>query len=118
MLISIEKELTRFLESLPPPDPRLPVDLARALSHIHERLFDPDLNVATLRHACGLKNNAFHGRFRGFVGLTPKCYIEKRRLEAAQTLLSRLPVAPVVDVAVAAGYGTEPHRVADCADPR
>lgn len=99
----IDQELESFRASLPPPPPGLPGDVSSLLMHIHERLFDPELSIAAARKTCGLRNNNVSGRFRRRLGIAPKQYVERLRMEAAERLL-RLDDLPAYLVAGAIGY--------------
>src|SRR5262245_56081347 len=81
----------------------LPGDLTSLVGHLHDRLFDPELSVRSLRHWCRLRDHNVSSRFRIFTGWTLKDYIETQRLEAAKQLL-RATQLPVVDIAFAVGY--------------
>ncbi len=64
------------------------------LAHILTHLFDPNLNVNTLKLACGVQTRAVLVQFHTALGESPRTYIESRRMETARVLLvtSRLPV--------------------------
>lgn len=81
----------------------LPGDLTSLVDHLHERLFDPELSVKSLRRWCQLGDHNVSSRFRIFTGRTLKSYIEAQRLEAAKQLL-RGTQLPIVDIAFAVGY--------------
>lgn len=61
--------------------------MSRALSYIHQHLFDPLLFVDRLREECKLRSG-FSGRFRFYVGEGPKGYIMAHRLHLGHELLS------------------------------
>ncbi len=66
---------------------RAPAALSQALAYIREHLFEEGLDVNRLWRALGLRGHSFGGRFEEGVGLTPRRYIEERRLETAKRLL-------------------------------
>ena len=61
--------------------------LVPLLERLLERLFDPDLNVGSLKRACGIRDNSIAILFHAEVGISPKSYIQERRLETASRLL-------------------------------
>lgn len=65
----------------------LPRDVLAALEFIHTHVFEPTLNVNSVKLGCRLKNNNISTRFRIGVGLGIREYIESLRLHAAWRLL-------------------------------
>lgn len=61
--------------------------IRQLLTYLEEHLFDPELNVRTLRRACGALDNSIAVRFHQEIGVTPKSYITARRMETATWLL-------------------------------
>ena len=57
------------------------------LRHIELHLFDPELNVQSLKQACGIRDNSIAIQFHREMDLAPKAYISQRRLETAARLL-------------------------------
>ncbi len=57
------------------------------LEYLEDHLFDPRLNIARLKEACGVRDNSIAIVFHSQVGHPPKVYITQRRLETAATLL-------------------------------
>lgn len=57
------------------------------LAHIAGHLFVPGLNVASLKRACGVRDNSISNRFHQEIGTPPASYITDRRLETASRLL-------------------------------
>jgi AraC-like DNA-binding protein len=101
-LAFIEDELAAFREDLSVnDDARDSVRLAT--TRLHERLFDPTLTVTTVREHLGLTSTAFSARFRRHHGCTPACYIRRRRVEAAKSLL-QYEELPIADIAFYVGY--------------
>lgn len=97
----IDAELDRFLADVAEPG-NLSRELREVLEHIHTHLFDPDLNVQSLKTRCRIRDNNISCRFRHVLGITIKEYIETLRLNAALRLLEKQ--IPVFDVAMAVGY--------------
>jgi AraC-like DNA-binding protein len=60
----------------------------RVLAYVEEHLFDPRLQVRTLRAELGIRDNSIAWRFRSQIGSSPKVYITHRRIEVAQRLLA------------------------------
>lgn len=99
----LQEELERFLQNRRPEDRGMPGEVKTLLHHIHDRLFDPDLSVKTLRSRCRLRDNNVSSRFRWLTGMTIKECIESLRMEAAAQLLRR-SASPVFDIALSVGY--------------
>lgn len=101
----VQAELDAFVASLEQAgaEARLPYQVRRLLAGLHRHLFDPDLNVAFLREACGLTNHNISSYFKRAVGMSLPAYIEAGRLEAAKRLL-RLPGLGVLEIAWMVGY--------------
>ncbi|HYU36044.1 MAG TPA: helix-turn-helix domain-containing protein [Thermoanaerobaculia bacterium] len=97
----IEAELDRFLAEVSRPG-NLSREIREVLEHIHANLFDPDLNVQSIKRRCRIRDNNISCRFRHVLGITLKEYIETLRLNAALRLLEKR--FPVFDVAMAVGY--------------
>jgi AraC-like DNA-binding protein len=98
----IEDELAAFREDLSVNDEAR--DSVRlATTRIHERLFDPDLTVARIREHLGLTGATFSARFRRHHGCTPACYVRRRRVETAKSLLQHDEL-PIADIAFQVGY--------------
>ena len=74
------------------------------LDCIHRHVFETDFDVAKLRRLCRIADNNQSSRFRLLVGLTPRAYIERLRLDAAACLLREHPDANVLDIAYLVGY--------------
>lgn len=99
----IDRELERFCQQSPPEVAALPADIGRIIIHIHENLFDADLNVNTVKRSCRARNNNVTSRFRRFVGVGIHEYIEALRMEAAEWVL-REGGSRIYLVAMAIGY--------------
>lgn len=59
------------------------------LAHLEDHIFDPGLNVASLKRACGVRDNSIAILFHQHLGKAPKAYIEERRLETSTQLLAQ-----------------------------
>ena len=64
-----------------------PPKVAQMLDHMAANLFDPGLNVTTLKKALDLRDNSIAVRFHQTVGAPPKLYISQRRCQVAARLL-------------------------------
>ena len=64
-----------------------PPKVAQMLDHMAANLFDPGLNVTTLKKALDLRDNSIAVRFHQTVGAPPKLYISQRRCRVAARLL-------------------------------
>ena len=99
----IARELERFQAEARPETQGMTREIADVLQSIHDNLFDPRLNVASVKEWCAIRNNNISSRFRWTVGLGIREYIERLRLEAASRLL-REGDLEVYLVAMAVGY--------------
>lgn len=81
----------------------LPRDVGDVLAYIHDHLFDPDLNVNTVRAGCRLRDNNISTRFRMVLGRGIREHIEDLRMRAADQLLRETDLE-VYLVAMAVGY--------------
>ena len=83
----IAMELDRFRTEALVDGADLPREVRAILGHIHENLFDPDLNVEAVKARCRTRNNNVSTRFRLAIGVSIREYIEGLRLGAASHLL-------------------------------
>lgn len=81
----------------------LPRDVGDVLDYVHDHLFDPDLNVNTVRAGCRLRDNNISTRFRMALGRGIREHIEDLRMRAADQLLRDTDLE-VYLVAMAVGY--------------
>ncbi len=81
----------------------LPQTVRRALSFIHENLFDDTLDASSVRRQCGLFNNNVSSKFKRLVGMGMRQYIEYGRMEAATRLLRNEDLS-ILQIAWAIGY--------------
>lgn len=70
-----------------------------------DRDFATDLDVAALARIAHVSPAHFSRTFRRTFGETPHRYLQRRRIERAMALL-RTTALPVVDVALAVGFGS------------
>jgi AraC-like DNA-binding protein len=99
----MEDGLDDFRRSLTELPEDLPWEMREILEHVHENLFDSDLNVSAVRRECRLRNNNISTRFRCSVGLGLRDYIEAARIEAASRLLGHRDLE-IYLIAMAVGY--------------
>lgn len=99
----IARELERFQAEARPETHAFAREVADVLQSIHDNLFDPRLNVTSVKAWCAIRNNNISSRFRWAVGLGIREYIERLRLEAAAQLLRKGDLE-VYLVAMAVGY--------------
>jgi len=78
-------------------------DVNRLVTAIHDKLFDPALNVKTLKAHCQIHDNNISAYFKLEAGVTLKRYIESMRMEAAGLLL-RLSKLSQMNIAYLLGY--------------
>lgn len=64
-----------------------PPKIARSLAMLEAQLFDPELNVSTLKRACAIRDNSWVIRFQLHVGTSPKRFITRQRIATAARLL-------------------------------
>ncbi len=83
-----------------------PDDIWPLLAHIHSHLFDPTLNVNTLKLACEVETRAVLVQFHEALGEPPRTYIESRRMETTRVLLVASSLA-VWKIAELVGFSTE-----------
>jgi AraC-like DNA-binding protein len=96
-------DLERFRSQTRPVALDLPRDIEEILGSIHGALFDPSLNVSSVKARCGIRNNNISTRFRRLLGVGIREYIEDLRMRAADRLL-RDGGLEVYLVAMAVGY--------------
>ena len=99
----MEAVLDEFRRTLGEVPEELPWEMRQILEHVHENLFDAELNVSSVRRKCRLRNNNISTRFRCSVGLGLRDYIEAARMEAAGRVLRQRDLE-IYLVAMAVGY--------------
>ena len=100
----MEAELDRFRQAIPGPAEGVTWHVRALLNRIHEEVFDPALNVRTLRARCRVTDHNISCRFKHEVGTSIKEYIGDLRLDAACVLL-RQGTFSASEVAQSVGYG-------------
>ena len=105
-LLSVQETITRklkdFLEDSPPSTEHLPQDVGKLIQEIHTHAFK-DLNVSAFLSRCRIHGHNVSTRFRWTVGLGPRSYLERFRIEAACRLLCQTDFA-VYMIAMSVGY--------------
>ncbi|HEX4959684.1 MAG TPA: AraC family transcriptional regulator [Thermoanaerobaculia bacterium] len=99
----IESELESFRRELRRDLRELPHRFTRVVQYVQDHLFDPSLNVSSIKRHCRIRDNNFSILFRSAVGVTPRVYIEALRIDAADYLLKRGDFE-VYLIAMAVGY--------------
>lgn len=102
-LREVQEALELIRDEIKPDTEGLPREIADILRYVYEHLFDPALNVSSLRATCRLRNNNVSTRFRKTLGVGIREYIEALRLEAACHLL-REERCEIYIAAMAVGY--------------
>jgi AraC-like DNA-binding protein len=99
----IEERLNAFLEAHRAPHEGVSCHVVAVMRRVHDSLFDPNLNVNTVKNFCGIGDNNVSCRFKHEVGVSIKSYIERLRVDAARMLLDdgRFSVA---EIAQSVGY--------------
>jgi AraC-like DNA-binding protein len=84
----------------------------RMLAYLEKHLFDPNLQVRTVKAALGIHDNTVALRFHSEVGSSPKVYITNRRMEVARRLLkdTHLPVWRIGELVGFSSLGTFSQR--------
>lgn len=100
---AIHADLERFRESIPPPERSVSFHIGRLLGCIQRELFNPNLNVKTLKRLCDVRDNNVSSRFKCEMGVYLSSYITRLRLEAAILLLRGSDLS-VAEVALFVGY--------------
>lgn len=77
-----------------------------AVTEYIDRHLDSDLDLATLAGVAHFSEFHFHRLFRALFGEPLGDYVRRRRLESAAVRLRAQPQVPVLDVAIAHGFGS------------
>src|SRR5688572_27114365 len=64
------------------------------------------IHIADLAERAGLSLFHFARAFKASVGITPRAFVEKRRIEYARRLIDQSSKS-LADIAVASGFGTQ-----------
>lgn len=81
--------------------------LKRVVDHVDAHL-DRRVTLADMAAVAGLTRMYFAAQFRRTTGMSPHGYLLRRRVERAQELM-RDPGQPLAQIALSAGFGTQPH---------
>ncbi|WP_395664510.1 helix-turn-helix domain-containing protein [Methylocella sp.] len=81
--------------------------MRRVVAYVEDNL-GGRVSLAGMASAAGLSRMHFAAQFRRAAGLRPHDFLLRRRIERAQSML-RDTQAPLVDVALAVGFQTQPH---------
>ncbi|MEX2455740.1 MAG: AraC family transcriptional regulator [Balneolaceae bacterium] len=86
----------------------VPFGVREALACIHEHVFTRRLTVKWMKEYCGLNGNNFSGKFKHYVGKTPRQYWLYHRIETAKLLLKdeALTGASITDIAYSLGFNS------------
>ena len=83
----IQTELAAFRQQFVVEDLAAPCCVQAVLRHLHEHLFNPGLNVNILLDCCKIRGASIHGRFKYYLQMTIRQYLEHKRMLAAMWLL-------------------------------
>jgi AraC-like DNA-binding protein len=86
-----------YASSLAGPNPAWPSDIQEGYTHINLSLFNPEYSIRQMKEQCCIDSRNFSSRFHNHVGLSPRGYITRHRVNLAKVLLrekqlSKLPV--------------------------
>ena len=81
--------------------------LRNVKDYINDNL-EQDITLTELAEVAGLSQYHFSRAFRKSTGLTPRKYLNERRIEKAKYLLSTSDL-PIVEVSLATGFKTQSH---------
>ena len=87
------------------------------LEHLEHALFEPSLSVQTWKRACNIRDNSIAIRFHQTLGVPPRTYIERLRLDVASKLLSesRLRVWQIAELLGFSSLGVFSRAFRRCA---
>jgi AraC-like DNA-binding protein len=88
--------------------PRVRDGVARALAFLTEHAGEP-VSLAELARVAGMSRSHLSRTFHRAVGVPLRVYLRNLRLERAQQMLTRSPLASLTDVALDAGFYDLPH---------
>lgn len=100
---ALDQELVRFRAHIATPAVALGREVRLLLASIHEHIFDPELNVQSVKRRCGILDNNVSSRFYYEMGTSIRAYIETMRMQAATALLKNCSLT-VYEVSRAVGY--------------
>lgn len=86
-------------------DVDLPPTVERALECIHQHFFDESLNASFVREYCKLRNNNESSRFKRWIGVGMRDYIECHRITVVKRLQSHDSLR-IAEIALGVGYSS------------
>ena len=99
----IQKELADFRQRIVFEDPAFPRDVQTVLRCMYEHLFEPGLNVNVLLDRCTIRGDRIYARFKYYLKMTIRQYLERQRMLAAMDLLGRDEL-DMAHIAFSVGY--------------
>ncbi len=83
-----------------------PLDVRALLKALNTHCFEPRQTIGEIERRCGLNDHNVSRRFAEHVGMSPRAYRRRRRMEPAKRLLRHegLQTIPVAQIAPAVGY--------------
>jgi len=79
-------------------------EIKKAVSYLHEHLFDPELKISDLHSLLGMSAPCFRSRFFTLFGVTPKKYVLGKRLTQAREILENGEFNNISEVAALVGF--------------
>ena len=92
-----------YQNNLEPPHPAWPPDVRAVACYVHAHLFRDTLTVEQIKKQCGIGNNNISGRFRHYIGMGIKEYIDAHRIALAKRMLCQRHLS-ILSVALEVGY--------------
>ena len=87
------------------------VRIARIIAYVDANLHRP-ITSAELAEVAALSRFHFSRAFKRAFGVSPKCYVARRRAEAACRELTQTS-APIAEVAASLGYSSQSHMTTE-----
>lgn len=81
---------------------------ANSVRYINEHFCDPDLNIETICQELFMSASSLQRAFKSFLGISPKQYLDKQRMNKALELLTEDELS-VNQIAYACGYTDEKY---------
>lgn len=78
--------------------------LQPAVERLQESLFDPDLKIGMLHSLCGVSDTYFRKLFIARFGISPKQYVQRKRLHHAKAILDHGEYNSIGQVAALCGF--------------
>ena len=99
----IQQELANFQRQTVVEGAAFPRDVQSVLCSIHEHLFDPRVNVSVLLDRCTIRSARIYARFKCYLKMSIRQYLEHQRMLAAMDLLERDEL-DLASIAFSVGY--------------